>query len=179
MTFTDYLLDLSLIAIVFFQIRGRRITIPSMLIPLGIVAWAADNYLKGIPTSGNDLVLVAGCAAVGALLGIGSALFTSVTPDAQGFPVAKAGVVAAVLWVLGVGSRFAFQLYVTHGGQGAIERFSATHGITSSEAWTAALVLMALCEVVARVAIIAWRGYSLRQRTQVPSDLYRPSVSAH
>jgi hypothetical protein len=178
MTFTDYLLDLSLIAIVFFQIRGRRITTRSLLIPLAIVAWAADNYLKGIPTSGNDLVLVVGCTTVGALLGIGSGLFTSVRPDAQGFPVAKAGVVAAVLWLLGVGSRFAFQLYATHGGQGAIERFSSTHGITSAEAWTAALVLMALGEVVARVGIVAWRGYSVRQRTEVPPEIYRSSVSA-
>jgi hypothetical protein len=178
MTFTDYLIDLSLIAIVFLQIRGRRITIHSSLIPLAIVAWAAVNYLKGIPTSGNDLVLVVGCAAVGALLGIGSGLFTSVTRDAQGFPVAKAGVVAAVLWLLGVGTRFAFQLYASHGGEGAIVRFSSTHGITSAEAWTAALVLMALGEVVSRVGIVAWRGYSVRQRTEVPPELYRSSVSA-
>ena len=163
MTTTDYVLDIALIAIVLLQIRGRRLTPRSQLIPLAIVAWAADNYLHGIPTAGNDLLLVIGCAAVGTVLGTLCAVFTSVRPDTQGFPVAKAGVVAAVLWILGVGARFAFQLYATHGGQAAIARFSLAHDITSSEAWTAALVLMALCEVVARVGILAWRGYTVRQ----------------
>jgi len=153
MTTTDYVLDIALIAIVLLQIRGRRLTPRSQLIPLAIVAWAA----------GNDLLLVIGCAAVGTVLGTLCAVFTSVRPDTQGFPVAKAGVVAAVLWILGVGARFAFQLYATHGGQAAIARFSLAHDITSSEAWTAALVLMALCEVVARVGILAWRGYTVRQ----------------
>jgi hypothetical protein len=163
MTTSDYVLDIALIAIVLLQVRGRRLTPRSQLIPLAIVAWAADNYLHGIPTAGNDLVLIAGCAAVGTVLGTLCALFTSVRPDAQGMPVAKAGVVAAGLWILGVGARFAFQLYATHGGQPAIARFSLAHDITSSEAWTAALVLMALCEVVTRVGILAWRGYAVRQ----------------
>ena len=159
MTFTDYALDITLIALVLLQVRPRRVTARTLLLPLGIVAWAAATYLKGVPTAGNDLVLVVGCAAIGALLGGLCAAFTTVGRDASGAPVAKAGAVAAVLWVLGVGTRLAFQLYVSHGGSPAVVRFSAAHHITSSEAWTAALVLMAIAEVVARSAGIIARAY--------------------
>lgn len=33
MTFSDYLLDLALIGVVFLQIRGRRLTLRSLLLP--------------------------------------------------------------------------------------------------------------------------------------------------
>lgn len=165
MTLTDYILDIALIAIVLLQIRGRRLTTRAMLIPIAIVAWAADNYLHGIPTQKNDLVLVIGCATLGAILGTLAALTTRVKAGPDGHPIAKAGFLAAAFWILGVGTRFAFQLYSSHGGQGAIERFSSTHGITSGEAWTAALVLMAISEVAARTVIIGWRGYKVRQES--------------
>jgi hypothetical protein len=166
MTITDYILDIALIAIVVLQVRGRRLTPRSMLLPLGIVAWVVSHYLHGIPTAGNDLVLVAACTALGALLGAGSALFTSVRRDGDGFPVAKAGFVAGALWVAGVGARFAFQLYATHGGGAALGRFSAAHDITSGEAWVAALILMAMAEVVSRTAVLAWRAYDVRRQLQ-------------
>jgi hypothetical protein len=162
MSLTDYVLDIGLIALVLLQIRGRRLTVRSLLLPVAIVAWAAENYLKGIPTAGNDLLLIVGAAAVGALLGGLCAAFTSVKPGPDGAPIARAGVVAASLWVLGVGARFAFQLYATHGGAAAIGRFSAAHHITSGEAWVAALLLMAICEVLLRTTILAWRGHALR-----------------
>ncbi len=97
--------------------------------------------------------------AIGATLGSLAGLFTSVRQDSSGTPVAKAGTLAAILWVLGVGSRFAFQLYVSHGGLPAVARFSATHDITSGAAWTAALILMALTEIVCRHAIIVFRAH--------------------
>ena len=40
------------------------------------------------------------------------------------------------------------------GGAADLARFSANHDITSGEAWTAALVLMALGEVVCRTATL-------------------------
>jgi len=165
MTTTDYILDIALIAIVLLQVRGRRLTTRSLLLPLGIVGWAVANYLHGIPTAGNDLALVAGSAGLGAVLGGLAAVFTSVRPDHGGRPVAKAGFVAAALWVLGTGARFVFQLYATHGGAASIGRFSAAHDITSGEAWVAALLLMALGEVVARTGVLAWRAGAVRRRT--------------
>ena len=161
MSLTDYILDLTLIGLVFLQVRGRRLTLRSLLLPVAICAWAADNYLKGVPTSGNDLVLVGLAAFLGITLGALSGVFTKVSADADGHPFAKAGATAAVLWVVGVGTRFAFQLYSTHGGAGAIGRFSAAHSITSSNAWVAALILMALGEALTRTAVVGFRGYQL------------------
>jgi hypothetical protein len=84
---------------------------------------------------------------------------TKVSAGADGHPFAKAGVLAAILWVAGVGTRFAFQLYASHGGAGAIAHFSAAHSITSSEAWVAALLFMAIGEALARTTVVAFRGY--------------------
>jgi hypothetical protein len=164
MTFTDYLIDISLILIVLFQVRGRRITARSLLLPVGIVTYVACTYLRGVPTAGNDLFLVLGCAAGGALLGGLAGHFTSVRPDSEGIPYAKAGLVAAGLWILGTGARLAFQVYASHGGGAAIARFSTTHAITSVAAWTDALILMALAEAVIRTAIIGWRASAVHRR---------------
>jgi hypothetical protein len=158
MTLTDYLLDLGLIGLVFLQIRGRRLTTRTLLIPVLLVGWAAFNYLHGIPTAGNDLVLVVGAAAAGVSLGVLCALFTSVELGPDGHPFAKAGVAGACLWVFGVGTRLAFQLYVSHGGEATIGRFSASHSITSGQAWVAALILMAMGEALARTGVLALRG---------------------
>ncbi|HEY1444881.1 MAG TPA: hypothetical protein VGF51_08270, partial [Acidimicrobiales bacterium] len=58
----------------------------------------------------------------------------------------------------GTGGRLAFQVWATHGGGPSIAHFSAGHGITSTTAWTAALILMALSEVVVRTGVLAWRS---------------------
>ena len=72
--------------------------------------------------------------------------------------MSRAGLLAAAIWVAGMGFRFAFALYAnTADGERAIGSFSAHHSITSGQAWTTALVLMAFAEVVARVAIMQWR----------------------
>lgn len=63
MTVTDWILDLALIAVVLLQIRGRRLTLRWLLAPVLIVTWAAATYLRAIPASGNDLLLIGGCAA--------------------------------------------------------------------------------------------------------------------
>ena len=159
MTLTDYVIDLALIGIVVLQIRGRRLTTRTLLLPVVLVAWAARNYLHSIPTAGNDLILIAVCTGVGLTLGAAAGWFTRVSPGPDGSPIAKAGAVAAVLWVLGVGFRFAFQEYATHGGERTIAHFSAAHAITTGQAWVAALVLMAIGEALARTAVLAARAY--------------------
>jgi hypothetical protein len=161
MTTTDWIIDLGLIAIVFLQIRGRRLSLRQLLLPVGLSAWAALTYLKGIPTAGNDLALVALGLGLGVTLGALAAIFTRVTRGAEGYAYTKAGVLAATLWVAGVGTRLAFQLYATHGGGPSIERFSQAHSITSTEAWVAALILMAIGEALTRTVVVGFRGYKL------------------
>ena len=157
MTISDYLIDITLIGLVLVQVKSRRLTVRALLLPIGIVAYVAFNFLKGIPTAQNDLFLVVGAAAVGGILGGLAGKFTSVTHGSDGV-FAKAGLAAAGLWILGTGGRLAFQVWATHGGGPAITHFSATHGITSANAWTAALVLMALSEVVVRTLVLARRS---------------------
>jgi hypothetical protein len=168
MTFTDYLLDLALVAVVLLQVRGRRLTFRSLIIPIAIVVFAATQYLHSVPTSGNDLWLAGIGVTAGTALGVLTGLFTSVRSGAQG-AYAKAGVVAAILWLVGVGTRFAFQVYASNGGGPAIERFSAHHAITSTAAWTAALILMAFGEVIARTAVLGARGWV--------AGAFRPSLA--
>jgi hypothetical protein len=169
MSLADYAIDIALIAVVLLQVRGRRLTLRTLLMPVILVTWAATSYLHGIPTAGNDLLLVVGTASLGATLGILSGLFTTVRPGPDGIPYAKAGLLAAALWVVGTGTRLAFQVYASHGGQAAIGRFSAAHSITSGDAWVAALILMAMGEALARTGVLALRARAVASETQSPS----------
>jgi hypothetical protein len=153
MTTTDYLMNIALIALVILQIRGHKVTRARLVFPLVATVFVAGQFLHAIPTAGNDLVLIIGFASVGAALGAGAGMLTTVRRDgASAF--AKAGLVAAVLWVLGIGARMGFALWVGHGGQAAVARFSALHNITSGAAWGAAFVLMAMAEVVSRTGVL-------------------------
>jgi hypothetical protein len=167
MTLTDYILDIFLISLVIWQVRGRRLSLYSLLLPVATISFAVITFLHTIPTAGNDLYLVAATAAAGLTCGALCGALTHIRPGPGGVPYARAGVAAAGLWVLGTGTRLAFQLYATHGGGPAIVGFSARHDITSTAAWTAALILMAAGEVAARTLVLAWRGYGPTARRRV------------
>jgi len=153
MTTTQYLLNIALVSLVVLQIRGHAITRARLLFPIVLTVWAASQFLHGIPTAGSDLVLEFALVLVGGVLGVLAASATKVRLIGSG-AVAKAGPVAAALWVIGIGARVGFSLWVTHGGQPMIVRFSSTFHITSGHAWTAAFVLMATAEVATRGAVL-------------------------
>lgn len=161
MTFTDYLIDSALVLLVLMQIRERRLTTKSLVRPLVIVAIAVANYLHGIPTAGNDLVLVAVLGLLGLLIGVASGQAVLMRRGADGDVLARAGWASAFFWVLGMGSRFAFLIWINNGGAATIGHFSATHSITGGEAWTAALVAMVVCEVAGRALVQAIRRQQL------------------
>jgi len=164
MSTTDYIVDIALILIIFRQIRTRELTARSAVLPLAIVAWAGQHYLHSFPVGGNDLALIAGFTALGLVLGSGSGLATPVWRDENGV-FSRAGTAAVATWIAGMGFRFAFALYAnTAAGDAAIGQWSARHGITSGQAWTTALVLMAFGEVLARLALIQWRRWTLTRR---------------
>jgi hypothetical protein len=153
MTITDYALNIALISLVVLQIRGHYITRARLLFPIVMTAWACSQFLHAMPTAGNDLVLVTTLALVGGTLGVLAGMATDISLLGEG-AFAKAGVIAAFLWVLGIGARMTFAVWVTHGGQASVARFSAAHHVTSGAAWTAAFVLMALAEVVSRTGVL-------------------------
>ena len=151
MTLPEYFLNIFLVGLVIVQIRGHKVTRARLVFPLVVTVYVCSNVLRGIPTAGNDLVLVVSGTVLGATLGTLAALATTIRRDGPG-AFAKAGALAAVLWVAGIGGRVGFTLWVSHGGASTIARFSATHDITSGAAWGAAFVLMAMAEVVTRTA---------------------------
>ena len=51
--------------LVLFQIKERTLTTKALVRPLVILGIAVLNYLHGIPTAGNDLVLVVVLALLG------------------------------------------------------------------------------------------------------------------
>jgi hypothetical protein len=174
MTFTDWFVDITLIALVLRQVRESKMTVITLLLPIGIVLWAGHVYLHGIPTRGHDLVLVGALTAVGGLLGTAAGLLTRVRRDASGKVWVRAGVTAAVLWVVGVGSRLAFQVWSTHGGEPTLARFSVVHSLDLA-GWTTAIVLMALAEVVTRTLVVGIRGAATRQQ-DVPAGAHAAAV---
>jgi hypothetical protein len=153
MTITEYLLNISLVGLVVLQIRGHKITRARLLFPVVVTVWVALQFLHAIPTAGNDAVLEAGLAFTGAALGALAGVATSVRRQGAG-AFAKAGVVAAALWIAGIGARMAFSIWVTHGGRHTVAAFSAANHITSNAAWVAGFVLMAMLEVTVRTAVM-------------------------
>ncbi|MFD9820010.1 hypothetical protein [Streptomyces violascens] len=163
MTTTDWITDIALVLVVFRQLREGRLDLKTFLIPLGIVAFVAHTYLDSIPTAGNDLLLIGALMAVGAALGIAGGVYTRIRVAGEHLLI-KAGAVSAVLWVLGMGARMGFQVWVEHGGADDVARFSIAHQITTDQAWVAAFVLMALTEVVTRLGTIFLRGRMVAHR---------------
>jgi hypothetical protein len=88
-------------------------------------------------------------------------LATRLRLGAGGRPLGRAGWLAASMWVGGVGARMAFAVAASNGAGPAIARFSIAHQITGSAAWVAALVMMALADVLTRLIVIWLRGRRL------------------
>ncbi|MGZ4314145.1 MAG: hypothetical protein ACXVR1_18780, partial [Solirubrobacteraceae bacterium] len=74
MSTTDYLIDSALVLLVLLQIKERTLTTQTIVRPIIILGVAVANYFHGLPTSGNDLVLVSALALTGATIGIASGL---------------------------------------------------------------------------------------------------------
>lgn len=162
MSFWDYVLDIALVALVLRQIRGKTLTVASLLWPVGLVLVAVFEYLEVIPTGETDLDLIVAGVIAGLLLGVLCAQRTLVLHRPDGSIFAKATTAAAILWVAGIGARLGFAVYAEHGGASAIARFSEAHAIDGN-AWTASLLLMALAEVLGRTAVLAKRMVSARK----------------
>lgn len=165
MTITEYLMNLCLVALVVFQIRGHKVTRARLLFPVIVTAFVAAQFLGGLPTAGNDVALESALAFVGAGLGVAAGLATSIRRQGAG-AFARAGVLAAILWVVGIGARVGFSIWVTHGGQSTVASFSAANDITSGSAWVAGFVLMAMLEVSVRTGVLYVKA--VRSGAEIP-----------
>jgi hypothetical protein len=158
MTLIDYLINAMFLLIVARQARERELDRRSVIVPLVILFFVAQMYLHSIPSAGNDLVLIGALAAVGLTLGMASGFATHVRAGEGAHAVARVGWIAGALLVAGIGSRMVFEFAVSNGLRPDIASFSIAHRI-SAAAWPTALVLMAICEVATRIAIVQLRGH--------------------
>jgi hypothetical protein len=169
MNISDYLIDSVLVLLVLIQIKERPMTRKALIRPLVILSIAVVNYLHGIPTHGNDLVLVGVLALVGGLIGVASGTTAIFARRSDGVITLRSGWLSGFFWVLGMGSRFAFAYWASHSGAGQIASFSATHHITSAEAWTVALLAMAAFEVCGRTLTLARRWHNIQSLAAAPT----------
>ena len=161
MNINMYLINAILVLMVVRQIREHSLDLRALAVPVLAVGAAAVMFLHSVPGGGNDLALELLGVSAGAAMGAVGALATRLRRGADGRPLGRAGALAAGMWVAGVGGRMAFVFAATHGAGPAIGRFSIAHHITGSGAWQAALVMMALADVLTRLAIIWLRGRRL------------------
>jgi hypothetical protein len=158
---TTYLVSASLILLVIRQIREHPLDARSLAVPVLAVGAAAVMFLHTIPAGGSDLALEAAAVAAGAVMGAIGGLATRLRLGADGRALGRAGWLAASMWIGGVGARLAFAIAAGNGAGPAIARFSVAHQITGSAAWIAALVMMALADVLTRLVVIYLRGRRL------------------
>ena len=125
------------------------------------MAAAAVVFLHSVPGGGSDIALDLLGVSAGVAMGAIGGLATRLRPGADGRPLGRAGVLAAGMWIAGVGARMVFYFAATHGAGPAIAAFSSAHHITGAAAWTAALVMMALADVLTRLAVVYLRGRRL------------------
>jgi hypothetical protein len=158
---TMYVINAILVLMVIRQVREHPLDLRSLAGPVLAVGAAAVLFLHSVPGGGNDLVLEAACVAAGAAMGAVSGLATKLRRGSDGRALGRAGWISASLWIIGVGARMAFAIAATNGAGPAIARFSVAHQITGSAAWVAALIMMALADVLTRLAVIYARGRRL------------------
>jgi hypothetical protein len=161
MNINMYVINAVLILMVVRQIREHPLDARSLAAPVLAVGCAAVLFLHSVPAGGNDLILEAACVLAGAAMGAIGGLATRLRLGADGRPLGRAGVLAAGMWVGGVGARLAFAVAASNGAGPAIAQFSIAHHITGSAAWVAALVMMALADVLTRLMVIYLRGRRL------------------
>jgi hypothetical protein len=158
---TMYLINALLVLLVVRQIREHRLDARALAVPVLAVAAAAVMFLHSVPGSSSDITLDLACVLAGAAMGAVGGLATRLRRGADGRPLGRAGALAAGMWVTGVGARMVFFFAAPHGAGPAIAALSAAYHLTGPGAWTAALVMMALADVLTRLAVVWIRGRRL------------------
>ncbi len=173
-----YLINALLVLLVVRQIREHQLDLRALAVPVLAVGAAAVMFLHSVPGRGSDIALDLLCLSAGAALGAVGGLATHLRVGADGRPLGRAGVLAASMWIAGVGARMVFYFAATHGAGPAIARLSIAHHITGPGAWTAALVMMALADVLTRLAVVYLRGRRLTPSTPVLAAPARAGAGA-
>jgi hypothetical protein len=144
------------------QMRYRRVSLRTLALPIAVavVLWYA--YVQGAPTIGNDMGLYLICGAIGAVLGLVGGVLSSMHRDeATGVWLVKGGAVYAGLLLALIAGRLGFAYYAENGGYAAVRQFSIDHAISGQAPIVAALMLMVVTTILARLVVVLARlGYS-------------------
>ena len=152
-------------AVVVLRLGRHRYTRRQRLLTLAVVAVLAGKYVRGMPTSGHDLIIEIACAALGGLFGLAMLAATSVTRDRRTGEIwIRAGLAYLALWTVMLGSRVVFAYAASDWDRAAVARFFASHQLTGT-AVTPAFVLMTIASLV-----IVMLGTTLRARSLGGSD---------
>lgn len=143
------------------QLRYRRVSVRTLALPIVVagVLWYA--YVQGAPTIGDDMDLYLICGAIGAALGLVGGVLSSVRQDeAGGAWLVKGGAVYAGLLLALIAGRLGFAYYAENGGYAQIRQFSIDHAISGQAPIVAALMLMVVTTILARLVVVLARlGY--------------------
>ena len=156
-----YLINALLILLVVRQIREHQLDLRALAVPVLAVAAAAVMFLHTVPGSGSDLTLELACVLAGAVMGAIGGLATRLRLGADGRPLGRAGVLAASMWIAGVGARMVFYFAATHGAGPAIAAVQHRAPHHRLRRLDRALVMMALADVLTRLAVVWMRGRRL------------------
>jgi len=168
---TQVLVFVGLAALVIItQVGTHAFTLRRFLLPLGMALLVGYHYFQGLPVAGGDVAFVTICTVIGLALGILAAALVRVERDARsGKIVTRAGIAYASLWIATFGARIAFGWAATHIWQHQVVQFAIQHAITSSSAWTAAFIMMAIAMVAARSFVTGARAFQLSRASLVSS----------
>jgi hypothetical protein len=140
------------------QLRYRPFGVRTLALPLVFAAVLWYAYVQGAPTIANDMGLYIICGAVGVALGlVGGALSSMRRDAATSAMLVKGGAVYAGLLVALIAGRLAFAYYAENGGVAQVRQFSIDHGISGQAPIVAALMLMVVTTILARLAVVLAR----------------------
>src|SRR4029077_229944 len=135
----------------------RRLDTRSWALPFAMMGFVGQQYLRTMPTAGNDLVLAGTLVGVGLALGTLCGFATHIRAGSDGYAYARVGWVAGFLLLFGITARLAFAFAVTHGLEPVVRDFSIANHIGPA-AWLVAVVSRALAEFSARLIVVQLRG---------------------
>jgi hypothetical protein len=155
-----------LAAVLLGDLGHRKINAFRLVRPVIVTAVIIAFYVKSVATNGNGLAFEIGLAALGIVLGVVASALFQVRREQDGFAWSTAGTTYALLWVVVIGARLAFEdeAYTSH----ALDRWFATNSL-SSNAITDALIFMAITMVLTRTAGLRVRAILSSHRPPTPS----------
>jgi hypothetical protein len=132
------------VAVVFLRLGRHRYTRRQRVLTLALLVVLILRYVKGMPTTGNDLILEMSCLALGVLFGFAMLAVMSVEHDEKTGEVwVRAGLAFLLLWVVLLGSRVMFAYSATGWAHRSIGQFFITNNLSFTSI-SPAFVLMTI-----------------------------------